>query len=133
MTVDGESELELETLLKASAYVLGATGSNIVYKAVLDDGATFAVRRMGESGVGSSRDFESQVRVIAKLRHPNILRIRGFYWGEDDKLVIFDYATNGSLASAYLSKYHPSLPAHVSDIVVGKLLSLFFRSGHDFA
>ncbi|RWR81405.1 putative LRR receptor-like serine/threonine-protein kinase [Cinnamomum micranthum f. kanehirae] len=113
VTVDGESELELETLLKASAYVLGATGSNIVYKAVLDDGTTFAVRRMGESGVGSSRDFESQVRVIAKLRHPNILRIRGFYWGEDDKLVIFDYATNGSLASAYLKK-QGSTPCQLS-------------------
>lgn len=118
LTVDGEPELELETLLKASAYVLGATGSNIVYKAVVDDGTTFAVRRMGESGVGSLRDFESQVRLIAKLRHPNILRIRGFYWGEDDKLVIFDYAPNGSLATAYLnlSKYYPSPTAHVSDI-----------------
>ena len=39
--VDGETELEIETLLKASAYVLG---SSIVYKAVLADGTAFAVQ-----------------------------------------------------------------------------------------
>ncbi len=47
MTVDGDVELEMETLLKASAYILGAAGSSIVYMAVLDDGAVLAVRRIG--------------------------------------------------------------------------------------
>ncbi|CAH2076271.1 unnamed protein product [Thlaspi arvense] len=50
VTVDGEKEMEIETLLKASAYILGATGSSIMYKAVLEDGAVFAVRRLGENG-----------------------------------------------------------------------------------
>lgn len=36
--VDGETEIEAETLLKASAYTVGASGSSIVYKAVLEDG-----------------------------------------------------------------------------------------------
>lgn len=104
VTVDGEAELELETLLKASAYVLGASGASIVYRAVLDDGTALAVRRIGESGVERMRDFENQVRVIAKLRHPNLVRVRGFYWGQDEKLVIYDFVSNGSLASTTPSK-----------------------------
>ncbi|KAL4588681.1 hypothetical protein LXL04_001575 [Taraxacum kok-saghyz] len=101
--VDGETELEIETLLKASAYVLGSSGSSTVYKAVLGGGrggggVAFAVRRIGESGVERMREFENTVRIISKLRHPNLLRIRGFYWGEDEKLVIYDYVSNGSLA-----------------------------------
>ncbi len=40
VTVDGDVELEMETLLKASAYILGAAGSSIMYMAVL------AVRRI---------------------------------------------------------------------------------------
>ena len=108
VTVDGgEKELELETLLKASAYILGATGSSIIYKAVLEDGSALAVRRIGESGLERFRDFESQVRVIAKLVHPNLVRIRGFYWGADEKLVIYDYVPHGSLANARYSKYSP--------------------------
>jgi hypothetical protein len=104
VTVDGEKELELETLLRASAYILGATGSSITYKAVLEDGTSFAVRRIGENHVERFRDFETQVRVIAKLVHPNLVRIRGFYWGVDEKLIIYDFVPNGSLANARYSK-----------------------------
>ncbi|PON67203.1 Tyrosine-protein kinase [Trema orientale] len=107
VTVDGEKELELETLLKASAYILGATGSSIMYKAVLEDGATFAVRRIGESSVDRFKDFENQVRVVAKLVHPNLVRVRGFYWGVDEKLIIYDFVPNGCLANARYSESFP--------------------------
>uniref|UniRef100_A0A2N9FES1 non-specific serine/threonine protein kinase n=1 Tax=Fagus sylvatica TaxID=28930 RepID=A0A2N9FES1_FAGSY len=112
VTVDGERELELETLLKASAYILGATGSSILYKAVLEDGTALAVRRIGESGVERFKDFENQVRVIAKLVHPNLVRIRGFYWGIDEKLIIYDFVPNGSLANARYRKVGSS-PCHL--------------------
>ncbi|KAF0931347.1 hypothetical protein E2562_004489 [Oryza meyeriana var. granulata] len=116
VTVDGDGELEMETLLKASAYILGATGSSIVYKAVLADGTALAVRRIGESGgVDKLKDFEAQVRAVARFRHPNILRLRGFYWGADEKLLIHDYATNGSLANiAFSRRFGASSPLHLS-------------------
>ncbi|KAK6923088.1 Leucine-rich repeat [Dillenia turbinata] len=112
VTVDGEKELELETLLKASAYILGATGSSIMYKAVLEDGSSLAVRRIGETGLERFRDFENQVRLITKLSHPNLVRIRGFYWGPDEKLVIYDFVPNGSLANARYRKVGSS-PCHL--------------------
>nr|DAD41370.1 TPA_asm: hypothetical protein HUJ06_015693 [Nelumbo nucifera] len=115
VTVDGETELELETLLKASAYILGATSASIVYKAVLEDGTTLAVRRIGESGIERYRDFENQVKLIAKLRHPNLVRIRGFYWGSEEKLVIYDYVPCGSLANFSYSKFFFSLLSSLSD------------------
>ncbi|CAL9073222.1 unnamed protein product, partial [Musa acuminata var. zebrina] len=113
--VDGETELEIETLLKASAYILGASASSIVYKAVLADGTALAVRRIGEGSViGKLKDFGAQVRSIAKFRHPNLLRLRGFSWGADEKLLIHDYAPNGSLANISLSKKLGSSPLHLS-------------------
>ncbi|KAJ1397339.1 Protein kinase domain [Sesbania bispinosa] len=104
VTVDGETKLELDTLLKASAYILGTSRVSIVYKAVLHDGRVFAVRRIGECGIEKMKDFENQVRAIAKLRHPNLIKVRGFCWGEDEKLVISDYIPNGSIASIGLRK-----------------------------
>ncbi|KAI3769941.1 hypothetical protein L6452_01056 [Arctium lappa] len=103
--VDGETELEMETLLKASAYVLGSSGESIVYKVVVGGGGggggvAFAVRRIGESRVEKMREFEKIVRVMGKFQHPNLVRVRGFYWGEEEKLVIYDYVVNGSLAAA---------------------------------
>ncbi|XP_074579272.1 putative LRR receptor-like serine/threonine-protein kinase At4g37250 [Curcuma longa] len=115
VTVDGET-LELETLLKASAYILAASGSSIVYKAVLADGTALAVRRIGESSaIDKLKDFEAQVRSIAKLRHPNLLRLRGFYWSANEKLLIHEYAPNGSLANvSFGTKKQSSSPFHLS-------------------
>ncbi|XP_014510544.1 probable LRR receptor-like serine/threonine-protein kinase At4g37250 [Vigna radiata var. radiata] len=110
--VDGERQLELETLLKASVYILGATGSSIMYKAVLEDGMSLAVRRIGESGVERFKDFQNQVRLIAKLVHPNLVRIRGFYWGHDEKLIIYDFVPNGCLANVRYRKAGTS-PTHL--------------------
>ncbi|KAK9713581.1 hypothetical protein RND81_06G036900 [Saponaria officinalis] len=113
VTIDGESELELETLLKASAYILGASGSSIMYKAVLEDGTVLAVRRVGESGsVERLKEFESHVRGIAKMAHPNLVRVRGFYWAADEKLVIYEYVPGGSLANARYRKAGSS-PCHI--------------------
>ncbi|KAG6509631.1 hypothetical protein ZIOFF_027631 [Zingiber officinale] len=115
VTVDGEPQLELETLLKASAFVIGATGSSIVYKAVLTDGTALAVRRIGEGGaVDRLKDFEAQVRGVAKFRHPNLLRLRGFYWGADEKLLIHDFASNGSLANVSFTKKLGSSALHLN-------------------
>ncbi|XP_062179116.1 probable LRR receptor-like serine/threonine-protein kinase At4g37250 [Phragmites australis] len=116
VTVDGDGELEMETLLKASAYILGATGSSIVYRAVLADGTALAVRRISESGGADKlKDFEAQVRAVARFRHPNIIRLRGFYWGADEKLLIHDYAPNGSLANiAFTRRFGAPSPLHLS-------------------
>ncbi|KAL6969276.1 hypothetical protein U1Q18_028999 [Sarracenia purpurea var. burkii] len=59
--VNGDIEMEIKTLLKASSYILGATESGIVYKAVLEDRTTVAVRKIGESMVERFREFENQV------------------------------------------------------------------------
>ncbi|KAF8112314.1 hypothetical protein N665_0065s0087 [Sinapis alba] len=99
VTVDGETRLDLDTLLKASAYVLGTTGTGIVYKAVLENGTAFAVRRIETESCATAKvkKFEREVRAVAKLRHPNLVRVRGFCWGNDEKLLISDYVPNGSL------------------------------------
>ena len=112
VTVDGETELELETLLKASAYIVGASGGSIVYKAVLEDGTALAVRRIGDVSVERLRDFESQVRGIAKIRHQNLVKIRGLFWGEDEKLIIYDYVSNGCLSTSLHSKYSAYFTFH---------------------
>ncbi|KAJ3693302.1 hypothetical protein LUZ60_008782 [Juncus effusus] len=113
VTLDGP-ELEMETLLKASAYILGAAGQSIVYKAVLSGGTTLVVRRIGENlsgnGVEKLKDFEIYVKSVARFKHPNLLRIRGFYWGPEEKLLICDYAPNGSLANISLRRKQSSSP-----------------------
>nr|CAB3456617.1 unnamed protein product [Digitaria exilis]CAB3504439.1 unnamed protein product [Digitaria exilis] len=115
VTVDGGADLELETLLKASAYILGAAGGSIVYKAVLADGAALAVRRIGSDDAAVRRfaELDAQMRAVAKLRHGNILRLRGFYWGPDEMLIIHEFAVNGNLANLSVKRKPGSSPINL--------------------
>lgn len=98
--LDQKVRFNLDELLKASAFVLGKSGIGIVYKVVLEDGLTMAVRRLGEGGLQRFKEFQSEVEAIGKVRHPNVVALRAYYWSFDEKLLIYDYISNGSLYSA---------------------------------
>lgn len=98
--LDTHVAFDLDELLKASAFVLGKSGIGIVYKVVLEDGQTLAVRRLGEGGSQRFKEFQTEVEAIGKLRHPNIVTLRAYYWSVDEKLLIYDYIPNGNLGAA---------------------------------
>ncbi|CAN1126396.1 Receptor protein kinase-like protein ZAR1 [Linum perenne] len=102
--LDGQLAFDLDELLKASAFVLGKSGIGIVYKVVLEDGLTLAVRRLGEGGSQRFKEFQTEVEAIGKLKHPNIVTLRAYYWSVDEKLLIYNYVPNGSLATAIHGK-----------------------------
>ncbi|XP_068661925.1 leucine-rich repeat receptor-like protein kinase PXC1 [Aristolochia californica] len=92
-------QFELEDLLKASAEMLGKGSLGTVYRAVLDDGCTVAVKRLKDVNPCPRKDFERYMDLIGKLRHPNIVRLRAYYYAKEEKLLVFDYLPNGSLFS----------------------------------
>lgn len=102
--LDSQVAFDLDELLKASAFVLGKSGIGIVYKVVLEDGLTLAVRRLGEGGSQRFKEFQTEVEAIGKLRHPNIATLRAYYWSVDEKLLIYDYIPNGNLSTAIHGK-----------------------------
>ncbi|RDY00530.1 Receptor protein kinase-like protein ZAR1, partial [Mucuna pruriens] len=55
--LDAQVAFDLDELLKASAFVLGKSGIGIVYKVVLEEGITLAVRRLGEGGKAGLAQF----------------------------------------------------------------------------
>lgn len=112
VAVDDGFGMELEELLRASAYVVGKSRGGIVYRVVPGRGPAVAVRRLSEpddgdsdgSGSGSGwrrrRAFEAEAAAIGRARHPNVARLRAYYYAPDEKLLIYDYLPNGSLHSA---------------------------------
>ncbi|OIW21990.1 hypothetical protein TanjilG_27440 [Lupinus angustifolius] len=100
VALDNQVAFDLDELLKASAFVIGKSGIGIMYKVVLEDGLALAVRRLGEGGSQRFKEFQTEVEAIGKLRHPNIATLRAYYWSVDEKLLIYDYISNGNLATA---------------------------------
>jgi len=76
---------------------------------VLEDGLILAVRRLGEGGSQRFKEFQTEVEAIGKLRHPNIVALRAFYWSVDEKLLIYDYIPNGNLATALHGNFYQPL------------------------
>ncbi|KAL9240509.1 hypothetical protein vseg_014718 [Gypsophila vaccaria] len=88
----------LEDLLRASAEVLGKGTFGTTYKAALDDSTTVVVKRLKEVAIGK-RDFEQQMEVVGNIKHENVVSLRAYFYSKDEKLVVYDYFSNGSLYS----------------------------------
>ncbi|CAH9117777.1 unnamed protein product [Cuscuta epithymum] len=112
--LDNQVTFDLDELLKASAFVLGKSGIGLVYKVVLEGGLNLAVRRLGEGGTQRYKEFQTEVEAIAKLRHPNIVTLRAYYWSPDEKLLIYEYAPNGNLSTAIHGKPGVATPLPLS-------------------
>ncbi|CAA7022599.1 unnamed protein product [Microthlaspi erraticum] len=122
VALDAQVAFNLDELLKASAFVLGKSGIGIVYKVVLENGLTLAVRRLGEGGSQRFKEFQTEVEAIGKLRHPNIASLRAYYWSVDEKLLIYDYVSNGNLATALHGK--PGMMVNVAPLTWSERLRI---------
>ena len=103
---DLELDFNVDQLLTASAYLLGKCGLGILYKVVLENGQTLAVRRLGEGGSQRFKEFQTQVEAIGKIKHPNIVTLLAYCWSVEEKLLIYEYVPNGDLASAIHGNFH---------------------------
>ncbi|XP_015874682.3 probable inactive receptor kinase At5g58300 [Ziziphus jujuba] len=90
---------DLEDLLRASAEVLGKGSYGTAYKAVLEEATTVVVKRLKEVVIGK-REFEQQMEIVGRVgQHPNVVPLRAYYYSKDEKLLVYDYITGGSLSS----------------------------------
>ncbi|XP_044476524.1 probable inactive receptor kinase At4g23740 [Mangifera indica] len=88
---------DLEDLLRASAEVLGKGTFGMSYKAILEDATTVVVKRLKEVNVGK-RDFEQQMDIVGSIRHENVVELKAYYYSKDEKLMVYDYYSQGSVS-----------------------------------
>ncbi|KAL3635656.1 hypothetical protein CASFOL_020203 [Castilleja foliolosa] len=89
---------DLEDLLRASAEVLGKGTFGTTYRAALEDATMVVVKRLKDVNVGK-KEFEQQMDLIGNIKHENVIEMRAYYYSKDEKLMVYDYYDEGSLAS----------------------------------
>lgn len=87
----------LPDLMKAAAEVLGNGGVGCSYKATMANGVTVVVKRMREINAIGKEAFDTDVRKLGELRHPNILAPLAYHFRKDEKLFVYEYIPKGSL------------------------------------
>lgn len=98
---------DLEDLLRASAEVLGKGSYGTAYKAILEEGTTVVVKRLKEVAAGK-REFEQHMEIVGRVScHPNVVPLRAYYYSKDEKLLVYDYITGGSLFALLHGMLYP--------------------------
>ncbi|XP_062087474.1 cysteine-rich receptor-like protein kinase 10 [Humulus lupulus] len=81
----------------SDANKLGEGGFGPVYKGKLIDGKEIAVKRLSMRSRQGLEEFKTEVRLIIKLQHKNLVRLLGCCLEGDEKLLIYEYLANTSL------------------------------------
>ncbi|KAM2872580.1 hypothetical protein FF1_020077 [Malus domestica] len=94
------SELQVATDTFSDKNILGTGGFGKVYKGRLDDGTLVAVKRLKEERTqGGELQFQTEVEMISMAVHRNLLRLHGFCMTPTERLLVYPYMANGSVAS----------------------------------
>ncbi|XP_050376616.1 LRR receptor-like serine/threonine-protein kinase FEI 2 [Argentina anserina] len=77
--------------------VVGSGGFGTVYRMVMNDCGTFAVKRIDRGREGSDQGFERELEILGSIKHINLVNLRGYCRLPTSKLLIYDYVAMGSL------------------------------------
>ncbi|XVF23081.1 hypothetical protein REPUB_Repub13aG0007200 [Reevesia pubescens] len=99
--LDDTITLTPEELSRAPAEVLGRSSHGTSYRATLDSGVFLTVKWLREGVAKQRKEFAKEAKKFANIRHPNVVGLKGYYWGptQHEKLILSDYISPGSLAS----------------------------------
>ncbi|CAL5409671.1 unnamed protein product [Camellia sinensis] len=89
--------LQIATNNFSDANKLGEGGFGPVYKGKLHDGKEIAVKRLSSNSGQGLEEFRTEVKLIVKLQHRNLVRLLGCCIKKDEKLLVYEYMANTSL------------------------------------
>ncbi|CAI0442064.1 unnamed protein product [Linum tenue] len=95
---DDVERFDLQDLLRASAEVLGSGTFGASYKAGVVGQAMVVKRYRHMNNVGRE-EFHEHMRMLGKLKHPNLLPLEAYYYRKEEKLLVSKFVDKGSLAS----------------------------------
>ncbi|XP_066346718.1 G-type lectin S-receptor-like serine/threonine-protein kinase LECRK4 [Miscanthus floridulus] len=90
---------ELEKATSGFQKVIGTGASGIVYKGQLQDDLSthIAVKKIDKLEHETEKEFTSEVQTIGRTHHKNLVRLLGFCNEGKERLLVYEFMTNGSL------------------------------------
>ncbi|XP_039065064.1 G-type lectin S-receptor-like serine/threonine-protein kinase LECRK3 [Hibiscus syriacus] len=103
---------ELEEATNGFEEELGRGSFGIVYKGVIktdsEDPIEIAVKKLDRVIQDADKEFRTEVSVIAQTHHRNLVKLLGYCDEGEYRMLVYEYLSNGSLASFLFGELKPS-------------------------
>lgn len=102
MTKNFANGIPLSEILEATnnfckENVLGEGGFGVVYKGVGKNGVSWAVKRAKKKTARALEFFRREVEALSKMSHQNLVQLLGFCDEEEERILVYEFADNGTL------------------------------------
>ncbi|KMZ76346.1 Protein kinase family protein [Zostera marina] len=77
--------------------LIGEGGFGKVFKGFLESGQIVAIKQLSHDGVQGSKEFLVEVLMLIMLWHRNLVSLIGFCMDGDERLLVYEYMSKGSL------------------------------------
>ncbi|KAL7003736.1 non-specific serine,threonine protein kinase [Sarracenia purpurea var. burkii] len=95
------AEIQSATRCFSELQELGRDARGVTYKGTISNGCHVAVKRFSTQFLNSQgldrRRMASEIKAISKVRHPNLVPVRGWFYDNRETVVVYDYLQNGGL------------------------------------
>ncbi|KAK4771247.1 hypothetical protein SAY87_031779 [Trapa incisa] len=101
MKIDGVKaftfrEMALATNNFNNSSKIGQGGYGKVYKGILSDHTQVAIKRAEEGSLQGQREFLTEIKLLSRLHHRNLVSLVG-YCDEEEQMLVYEFMPNGSL------------------------------------
>ncbi|CAN6278393.1 unnamed protein product [Urochloa humidicola] len=91
----------------AEQYSIVSAQSRTIYKGTLPNFGDFAVKRLNtEAGL---EELKNEVKMLARLDHPNIIKMLGSCIGNEENVICYEYMPSGSLDAVLFAEDEKSV------------------------
>ncbi|CAD5187790.1 unnamed protein product [Musa acuminata subsp. malaccensis] len=88
---------------------IGEGGFGYVYKGKLKDGSIVAIKVLSAESKQGVREFLNELKAISTIAHENLVKIYGCCVEQDQRILVYNYVENNSLAQTLLGKGYSNI------------------------
>ncbi|KAL9327236.1 hypothetical protein ACSQ67_007881 [Phaseolus vulgaris] len=83
---------------------IGSGGYGKVYKGVLPDGKTVAIKRAQQGSMQGGLEFKTEIELLSRVHHKNLVALVGFCFEQGEQMLVYEFISNGTLRESLSGK-----------------------------